>query len=150
MKFFKDMGVYTKVVREPKMNVISTKWLDVNKGDKKNMNIRARLVGREIAFSKRTDLFAATPPLESLRMILSICAAKQSSKDPAENFIIMSNDVSRAYFYAPTTRPIYISIPDEDWKPGDEGKVARLNLSLYGTRDAAMNWAKKFTNVLVK
>ena len=62
----------------------------------------------------------------------------------------MSNDVGRALFYAPTTRPIYISIPEEDWKPGDEGKVARLNLSLYGTRDAAMNCAEKLTNVLVK
>ena len=27
--------------------------------------------------------------------------------------------------------------------------VAQLNLSLYGTRDAAMNWAKTFTDFLV-
>ena len=60
----------------------------------------------------------------------------------------MSNDVERAYFYAPTTRPIYINIPDEDKEIGDEFKVGKLNLSLYGTRDAAKNWAKKFTEVM--
>ena len=149
MQFFKKMGVYTKVPREAHMKIISTKWLDVNKGDATKLNIRARLVGRELARDKRDDLFAATPPLESLRMILSICADHQGSVNPAENFVVMSNDVSRAYFYAPTTRPIYITIPDEDWEPGDEGRVAKLNFSLYGTRDAAMNWAKRFTDVMV-
>ena len=150
IKFFRDRGVYTKVWRESHMKIINTKWLDVNKGDAENLNIRARLVGCEFATEKRDDLFAATPPLESLRMILSICASNQSSKSKDDNFIIMSNDVSRAYFYAPTTRPIYIAIPKEDWEPGDEGKVAKLNLSLYGTRDAARNWAEKFTSVMVK
>ena len=130
------------------MKIISTKWLDVNKGDEEANNYRARLVGREIAHDKRDDLFAATPPLESLRMILSICASNQNSVNAEDNFIIMSNDVKRAYFYAPTTRPIYIRIPDEDWEPGDDEKVGKLNLPLDGTRDAAKNWAAKFTEVL--
>ena len=150
IQFFRDRGVYTKVSREAHMKIIATKWLDINKGDTTNPNLRARLVGCEFATDKRDDLFAATPPLESLRMILSVCASNQISKNRSENFIIMSNDVSRAYFYAPTTRSIYISIPKEDWEPGDEGKVAKLNLSLYGTRDAAKNWAEKFTSVLVR
>ena len=72
-------------------------------------------------------------------MIAAICASNQNSAKPEENFIIMANDVSRAYFYAPTTRAIYIAIPQEDWETGDELRVAKLNLSLYGTRDAAMN-----------
>ena len=33
-------------------------------------------------------------------------------------------------------RPIFIEIPDEDWKVGDEHRVGRLKLSLYGTRVA--------------
>ena len=41
-----------------------------------------------------------------------------------------------------------IEIPIEDFEPGDEGKVARLNLSLYGTREAAQNWAKEYTTFL--
>ena len=46
------------------------------------------------------------------------------------------------------TQPVYIEIPFEDFEPGDKGKVARLNLSLYGTRDAAQNWAKEYTTFL--
>ncbi len=146
--FFRRMGVYTKVAREKHMKVITTRWLDVNKGDEAQPDYRARLVGREIATDKRADLFAATPPLESLRMILSICAMHQSDSDGDENFVVMSNDIKRAYFHAPATRPVYIAIPDEDWEDGDEARVGKLNLSLYGTRDAAMNWALKFTQFM--
>ena len=82
MEFFKRRGVYSKVKREKLMKVISTKWLDVNKGDAKSPNLRARLVGREIAKDKRDDLFAAIPPLESLKAILSICASHQDGGSP--------------------------------------------------------------------
>ena len=66
-------------------------------------------------------------------------AVGQRSRKSSDNFTLATNDVKRAYFYAPTTRPIYIRIPDEDWEEGDEERVGKLNLSLYGTRDAAMN-----------
>ena len=116
------------------MRVIIIKWMDTNKGDEKGLNYRARLVGRELALTKRHDLFAATPPLEALRMLISLVASKQGQKRGSDNFILMTNDVKRAYFYAPATRPIYIRIPEEDTEPGDEGKVGKLNLSLYRTR----------------
>ena len=58
--------------------------------------------------------------------------------------------MSRAYFYAPVTRPLFINIPDEDWEEGDEGLVGQLQISLYGTRDAAQNWAATYTKFLVK
>ena len=143
--FFKGRGVYTKVKREPWMTVLTTRWLDINKGDRQHPKIRCRLVGREIARERRDDLFAGTPPLESLRAILALCASRQSQKKPAR---IMALDVSRAYFYAPATRAIHIHIPAEDRVPGDEGMVAKLNLSLYGTRDAAQNWAATYTKFL--
>ena len=77
MKFFKDMQVYEKVDQRRAAadgcRVISTKWLDVNKGDASNPNYRARLVGREIKMDSRLDFFAATPPLESLRLMCSMC-----------------------------------------------------------------------------
>ena len=143
--FFRARGVYTKVRREPWMSVITTKWLDVNKGDSSNPNVRSRLVGREIAKEKRDDLFAATPPLESLKTVLSLCASHQCQKDP---WRIMSVDVKRAYFYAAATRPLFIHIPAEDRDSEDAGMVAKLNLSLYGTRDAAQNWAATLTQFL--
>ena len=149
MKFFREMRVYTKVPRSEAValgvKIITTKWLDINKGDAKDPNYRSRLVGRELKMDNRLDLFAATPPLEALRLMCSICANNQDSRDP---FRIMSIDVRRAYFYAKAKRPVYIEIPAEDWAPGDELMVARLNLSLYGTRDAAQNWAAEYTSFL--
>ena len=144
--FFKDRGVYKKVVKEPWMSVISTKWLDVNKGDEVTPNYRARLVGREIAWDKRDDLYAATPPLESLKAVLSVCASAQRGPQACR---VMAIDVKRAYFYAPATRPLFVKIPKEDWEEGDEDKVAWLQLSLYGTRDAALNWTTTYTDFLV-
>ena len=38
--------------------------------------------------------------------------------------------------------------PSRTSSRGDEGKVARLNLSLYETRDAAQNWVKEYTTFL--
>ena len=37
----------------------------------------------------------------------------------------------------------------EDRQPGGEGEVAKLNLSLYGTRDAAQNWQKEYTGFMI-
>ena len=87
--------------------MISTKWLDVNKSDDANPNIRFRMVGWELKLDNRLDLFAATPPLEALRMICSICASHQRRLH-GRDFRMMSIDVRRAYFYAKTIRPVYI------------------------------------------
>ena len=149
MQFFRNMKVCDKVPRwmaeRDCCKVITTKWRNINKGDQRNPNNRARLVGRGINTDSRLDLFAATPPLGSLRMICSMCGSNQDRQDP---YRIMSVDVRRAFFCAKATRPVYIEILIEDFEPGDEGKVAGLNLSLYGTRDAAQNWAKVYTKFL--
>ena len=147
VSYFKKRGVYTKRKREAWMKVSSTKWFDINKGDAKKPNIRCRLVGRELAREKRDDLFAGTPPLESLKAVISKCASRQGGKHP---FRLLSVDVKRAYFYAPATRPLFIHIPAEDREEGDEGYVAQLNVSFYGTRDAPQNWTKTYTDFLVK
>ena len=46
--------------------------MDVNKGDETKPEYRSRLVAKEINTSKREDLFAATPPLEALKILLSL------------------------------------------------------------------------------
>ena len=148
MKFIRDRGIYSKVKRDKWMKVITTKWLDVNKSDDANPNIRSRLVGRELKLDNRLDLFAATPPLEALRIICSLCASHQR-QPRGRNFRMMSIDVRRAYFYARTIRPVYVEIPKEDWEPGDEDRVAQLHFSFYGTRDAAQNWIAEYTSYLV-
>ena len=61
----------------------------------------------------------------------------------------MVNDVSRAFFHAKACREVYVQLADEDKVPGDEGKCGKLNYSMYGTRDAAQNWAKEYADMLV-
>ena len=74
---FRKHGVYRKVDTqmcwdETGKEPIGTRWVDVNKGDEVNPDYRSRLVAQEIKQDKREDLFAATPPLEAKKLLLSL------------------------------------------------------------------------------
>ena len=60
----------------------------------------------------------------------------------------MIYDASRAYFYAPSRRSLFIELPPEDLE-AKEGEVGRLNVCFYGTRDAAKGWQEELSNYLV-
>ena len=105
------------------------------------------LVGRELNFDERNDLLAPTPPLEAMKALISLCAKSEDGREPLRFAPI---DIKRAYFYAPATRKMFIKLPAEDCLPGGEEMVGELKLSLYGTRDAAMIWAKQYTQHLNK
>ncbi len=57
----------------------------------------------------------------------------------------MVADVKRAYFHAKSKRLTYAKLPLEDILPGEEEMCGRPNFSMYGTRDAAANWAEECT-----
>ena len=104
MHFFEKMGVYTRVPRSEiyktgKGKLIKGRWIDVNKGDASKPDYRSRFVGRE--FNTRVDpaLYAATPPLEVLKLLLGDAASRK-----AEKVHIMLSDVKRAYFNAKSKR----------------------------------------------
>ena len=84
------------------------------------------------------SLFAATPPLEAMRYLIHRAATNRKGKRHA----LLTMDVKRAYFNSEVTSDIFIEIPAEDRVEGDEGKVGKLRLCLYGTRDAAYNWSE--------
>jgi len=79
MEYFELMKVW---LRRPRADAkrymgkppISVRWIDVNKGDDLNPEYRSRLVAREIRRFGEEPVFAPTPPLESLRAILSFAA----------------------------------------------------------------------------
>ena len=58
-------------------------------------------------------------------------------------------DVKRAHFHADALRRVFIHLPPEDERAGEEGVCADLVRSMYGTRDAAANWEATYTKVLV-
>ena len=135
--YIHDSKLYTKVPRAKAKKlgakVISVRWIDINKGDNDNENYRSRLVAREIKKDGRPDLFAPTPPLEALKVILSMLASGNKGER------LMVNDVSRAYFCAPAKRQVFVELPAEDTEDGQD-LVGELNYSMYGTRGAAQNW----------
>ena len=83
MSFFRKLGVYKRVkrslVKSTGGRLITVKWLDTNKGDKDNPNYRSRLVGREYNEGRDDTLYASTPPLEALRMIVSTASTVDES-----------------------------------------------------------------------
>ena len=50
-------------------------------------------------------------------------------------------------FVAEATRDLYVELPGEIRRPGED-KVGKLLKSLYGTRDAASNWEKTIRKVM--
>ena len=93
---------------------IGTRWVDVNKGDTIHPEYRSRLVAQEIKTDKREDLFAATPPLEAKKLLMSLAVtegigyrAGKKKKGMRLDFI----DVRRAYFHAEARRPVYVRLP---------------------------------------
>ena len=130
---------------------IPTRWVDVNKGDRVNPEYRSRLVAKEMATYKRDDLFAATPPLEAFKALLSAAVTKDVGWDnlttPEGGMCLDVIDVKKAYFHSPALRDIYVKLPPEDSEPGMCGKLLK---SLLGTRDAAQNWETAYSNFFVK
>ena len=155
MAYFESMGVYERVpaedIQKTGGKLIKTRWIDVNKGDSSNPNYRSRLVGKEFRTTKDDAPYAATPPLEALRYIISSAATIQngSNGESLDRNMLMINDVSRAYFNAAATRNLYIQLPAEDPHHG-KGLVGKLKVCLYGTRDAALNWAETLSAHLVR
>ena len=116
--FVFEFGVYERVPAEQAEGKakVTVKWCDVSKGDAANPEYRSRLVGREL---RKWDpfmwgTFAATPPTESLRFMLSCFMAQRQ----VEQQVMAVLDVSRAHFHPEAKREIYVDLPREDATPG--------------------------------
>ena len=56
-------------------------------------------------------------------------------------------DVKRAHFVSDATRELFVELPEEIRRAGED-KVGRLLKTLYGTRDAASNWERPIRKVM--
>ena len=133
MKKFSEHEVYTKVPISEAIHVtgkkpIGSRWIDINKGDSSNPNYRSRLVAKEIKREADEGMFAAMPPLEAKKCLFSMVMtqfARARCKVQRPKTKLLFIDVSRAYFYAPARRPVYVALPQEDY---EEGMCGRLNV----------------------
>ena len=82
LEYIRQKGVWKKITRKHAkqigIKVVATRWIDVNKGDLMEMNHRSRLVAKEFNDGKDASLFAATPPLEALRLLVSEAATRDN------------------------------------------------------------------------
>ena len=103
----------------------------------------ARWAAKESKTHARPELYASTPPLEALKVVLSeIATSKCGGK------VVPLVDVRRAYFNAPVRRRVFVELPPEDYQAGDAHMCGLLQYSLYGTRDAAQNWQEELSSTL--
>eukprot|EP00972_Heterocapsa_arctica_P042812 6312914-Heterocapsa_arctica.AAC.1 len=79
MEFVSKMRVYDKVPRsESAGKPIAVRWVDTNKGTEQEPNYRSRIVAKELKATHPGDpaeLYAATPPLEAVKLIISHVAS---------------------------------------------------------------------------
>ena len=127
---------------------IGSKCTDINKGGKSSI-IDQGWRRRRSRGPPCEETFAATPPLESKKCLFSL-AMTLFARNRVQNFHaaqkLLFVDVRRAYFYATAKRPVYVILPEKDAEPGICG---RLNVSMYGTRDAAAYSEAKYSSHLI-
>ena len=65
---------------------------------------------------------------------------------------VLVSDVSRAFFEAPASRKIAVTLPDEALPENEKGTgmVGILKMSIYGTRDAAANFQKEVWRLMTR
>ena len=149
MEWCRKMNAYEKrpiveCFEKTKKPPIKVKWIDHNKGDRQSVNVRSRLVAKQINTGKEDGcLFAAAPPLEALRMLLSTTVTGNKSKS------LMFNDICRVYMHARTTSDIYVELCDEDkTEPGDHHRCGKLIKSMCVARAAAHDWQAEVTRTM--
>ena len=82
MTYIKRMRVDNRVKRSAKLaaghKIIKVRWVDTSKGSDLCPNMRSILVAKEVNFAdkNRTYLFAATPPLEAKKWLISAAVTR--------------------------------------------------------------------------
>ena len=100
-----------------------------NKRDRQNPKVRGRLVAQEVNTGQAADdFYAATPPLEALRFLLSL--AMTLPRVNGEDWVLVYIDISRAHPHCEVQRRIVVELPPEAAKPGF---CCKLRQCLYGT-----------------
>ena len=95
---------------------------------------------------KSSEVFAPTPPLEAVRLLLPN-AATTAARHPGQKKRILLIDVRKAHLHAESVRETYVRLPPEVAEEGMRGKLRRC---LYGTRDAAARWEALYSQKLAK
>lgn len=123
--------------------LLKGRWIDIHKGDRDRPKYRSRWVATQFKQRDNDDRFAATPPTECLRILLSGLVTQDHCENPYDTSnptCLLFTDVPRAFFYAPVRHEIVGGMCDEaKTGVGDDQRCARLQMSMYGTKGPAQN-----------
>ena len=123
---------------------IGVRWVDTNKGSEVEPEVRSRLVARDFKTKtgrEQEDLFAATPPLEAGRIVLSKAATWRLGKEGSRGLRkLMFIDAKKAHLNPKCHEDVYIELPEE--VGAGTGKCGKLENWLYVCRPAAQAWAR--------
>ena len=124
--------------------VVSVRWVDTNKGTAEAPDIRCRLVARDFNCGDRDreDLFAATPPWELKRLLMSHAVDTRGGRRRK----VLLIDVKKAHLYPLCKGDIFVELPEE--AGAGPGMVGKLKKMLYGLRSAAAAWESHYAGKL--
>ena len=137
-------GVYEIIpmqeCRDAGMKPLDLVWVDTDKSvDPTRKKIRSRLCAREYKTKKQgkiqralpaSQLFSAMPPLEAVKVLVSIMmSVSWSNKGKPMKF--RHYHISRAHFQGTAQRLIYIKLPAADRQKYGDDKVGRVVKSIY-------------------
>ena len=99
-----------------------------------NRCYRSRFVAKEYNDHEIDGLFAATPPLEALRLLVGKAATCDASNANVADMVFMTNDVARALVRHPYIE-VCIELPTDALADGESPDewVGLPRISLYGT-----------------
>ena len=113
---------------------LKARWVDIDKGTR----YRSSWEAKQFKGSDSEEWFAAPPPIEALRALISYSVSGPKSK------ALMVCDVSRAFFYAPVQHELYVELREEAKKTfQDNNMCAKLRMSMDGTKVAVQNCQKE-------
>ena len=130
--------VYTEV-EDIGQSALSVRWVTTEKVKDGKPNVKSRLVAR--GFEENTSMLNKHSPTcsrEAVRLTVSIAAAN--------GWCCNTIDVKAAYLQGkPIEREVYLRPPPEF----DEGKLWKLNKTVYGLSDAALQWYQRVKEELL-
>ena len=111
----------------------SCRWRDISKGDSERVEVRSRLVAREIKQKGTDSYFAGTPPLALVRYVTSKAATLSKSGNRRQLMVL---DAKRAFLHADALTETYVKPPHLRHKE----RCCLLKKCMCGTLLAAAGW----------
>eukprot|EP00971_Amphidinium_carterae_P329518 6462025-Amphidinium_carterae.1 len=109
--------LYTRTpVRDVKGKRVRSMWLDSAKYDDSGaLFVRSRLVATEVNYHERSDVYAGTPPLKAVKMVISRAASHKGRKK-----VLNFHDITVAFWHAtmPESEPVAVQPPRGEEEPG--------------------------------